>query len=1305
MQWDILDRWKEAFQLDDHELHRWVTVYPEIIDQNQENKELDAAYLVQKFMSQDRVVSTSMDAYNMYLRRGELAAARKTIGFITDEEIGPSIDDELTQNKNEWEERYHNLLSDVESLIVELLHLGTSNPIIKAWNDYKKDADLSMQNGRPGKALSSLEGLHNRLNEEMCLQVRQVEELITILEKQLNDDNLAEGNQQLEASRHLRLARDYLKIGELVLARNEVVLAQNAQEIVREFKASNNGEINSLNQRQNESNNVLTSSILVRNEAEGLYYRDPGDFPNEVKLEHVIRWMENGTLATYQQPQGWNDFLTGWADSELLTGETDEYLDDGDNNKAVLKTLKHLRKAQELSKSTENIKEKRHREVWQAFFRQFLRSMDLNTNAAPQYFQSLKNTRGLLFDKLGGRPGTQLSIQGSFINVARFPQGINLITWPDPRDYKPITAGPAMGQAGLDVKVGFIFTPVRVPQQIMNEFARHFPGWAIFDERRILKVLLAPPKERLIRFIVEAAKQINPESINPYSTQGPVQHEAMFFGRKSEIEKLMNPSGPAIVYGGRKLGKSSLLSQLVPRFESQSDGKHIALYMAIPQAGNTPGSVGDELSNILRHLANPLEERNWIVDPRNPNIRARNGIGFNRFLDPTKEPQQFFSQMHELLNKFQEHRFLFLLDEADAFLESQVESAKRSQLYDWEQNIGWQLRSLRHESQGRIDFIFAGFQGIARAARDPGGPFVNFRGTDPQPLSVLSEEDARELVARPLQYLGLRFERRSLIDRILYYTGRHPALLQQFCSELYLMKPENGVITSRHIEKIFLDRDFRKKIYEVINFNLVPIGLDRPKTILSLIIYIWIRYSYRNNIPGQSRQDNLILQKETVTAKEIYQRLQNYFPKQKVEKVLRYDEVESYLEDLRVLGVVEQGQHGYYIANRYFAQILKSEHDIDQEINKLWEQLNQISKTVGRRSINLQSGGRGLLPVTQDDESRLIDDNKVRLVFGSRGVGKSLLLSWLEDRIKNGSDKTQLLRINCQGMDNIEQVKQELARRLGCPQVCWEAIKILISESNKKYYLCFEDVDGLISPELIYDNELQNFLRPALRAKKSQNSTHLNILITGGMELARFWVEWIQVFDEIPLPVYVKRYSELDQHEWIKINSLHLSDDSLPRFIWENCQGDFRILNAFLGYLNTNEGRNVPGDFELNAEHFRRFTKQLLTKEAALWKEPLQVHVNGLDNKALSVLTWLVNCGQMYGETGISIELLELYTEEYGWPTGQQWSFEDLITEVKALAIIDELDTNLDQNESIIGRIRENDLWLKFILVNQAHQD
>lgn len=1300
MQLEILDNWKRAFEIDDGILHRWVHVYPEIVDDDRNNKSLSADEMVKMFVAQPVRVDTAEEAFAYYLQEGELAASRSSLRFFEVEETGQHIEEEMAQSKNKWEERYHNILSDVESMSVELVHLGINKPAVVQGVQIRVKTSLWIQNGRPGKAVQYLGNIYEQLNREMHQQVEQVQSWLLLLEENLPKE-MEEDYPTLECRRHLRLARDYLDMGEVVLARHEANQASNALESSVSYSNLSVpvDKTGSIKRRWTDLSSIVPSRPIISNEGEGIYYHDPGEFPGEVSLDHVIRWMKDGVLPSYQQPRGWSDFLTGWAVTELRTGEVDENLDDGDNHQAVLKTLKHLKKAQGMSR----------KETWPAFFRQFLRSMDLNTNAAPQNFKGISNTRGLLHERLGGRAGTRLSIQGSFINISCFPRGIDLIIWPDPRDYKPITARPAMRESRLDDKVGFIFTPVRVPKQIMNEFNKNFPGWAVFDEAHILKVLLASsPDERLTRFIVEAARQINPESINPYSTQGPVQHEAMFFGRKQELFRLMNPNGPAIVYGGRKLGKSSLLSQIVPRFESQTDGKHVALYLAIPQAGDTQGSVGEALSSILRHLAFPIDERNWIVNHRNPKIRVRNGEGFNNYLNPDKDPQDFFNQMYELLNKFQEHHFLFLLDEADAFLESQVDSARRSQLHEWEQTIGWKLRALRDTSGGRVDFIFAGFQGIARAARDPGGPFVNFRGTDPLPLSVLSEEEARELVARPLQYLGLRFERRSLIERILYYTGRHPALLQQFCSELYLMKPEKGIITSRHIENVFIDKDFRKKIFAVINFNLSPIGLDRPKIILSLIMYLWIRYSYRSgNLAGNIGHEDMILHRETVTAKDIYKRLLNHFQGHKVDRVLPFDEVESYLEDLRVLGVVEQGQHGFYIANRYFAQILMSEHNLDQEIEKLWEQLNQISRTVERRSIQLQSGERGLLPITPEDENRLTNNTKLCMLFGSRGVGKSLLLGWLEERMSGtiASSERKIIRIDCQDMTDIDDLCNELGRQLGHAKAGWEELRVSINASSNQYYLCFEDVDQMVDLELMLSEkfaEFRRFLGSAIQDGKSSASCRFNILISGGMELARFWVEWMEELEGVALPVCVKRYSELDEEKWMKINSLYPSEAGLIQYIWRQCQGDFRILNAFLSYLKDREGRSVLGDFELTHEHFDHFTRELLLPNEDAWKEEVQANVHGLNMKALSVLEWLVYCQQQYGEREVSVELLQLFIEEFGQPQGWHWSFRDLVTEVKALAIIDEIETSIDQKDNVLGRNRENDLWLRFVLQSQA---
>ena len=66
---------------------------------------------------------------------------------------------------------------------------------------------------------------------------------------------------------------------------------------------------------------------------------------------------------------------------------------------------------------------------------------------------------------------------------------------------------------------------------------------------------------------------------NPYDDYGRPVPPEMFFGRNTELRRLRNVKSAAVLFGGRRLGKSSLLDQL----ERDADDRNgeVVLYLAL----------------------------------------------------------------------------------------------------------------------------------------------------------------------------------------------------------------------------------------------------------------------------------------------------------------------------------------------------------------------------------------------------------------------------------------------------------------------------------------------------------------------------------------------------------------------------------------------------------------------------------------------------------------------------------------------------------------------------------------------------
>jgi hypothetical protein len=139
----------------------------------------------------------------------------------------------------------------------------------------------------------------------------------------------------------------------------------------------------------------------------------------------------------------------------------------------------------------------------------------------------------------------------------------------------------------------------------------------------------------------------------------------------------------------------------------------------------------------------------------------------------------------QLLQSRKVRRLFVLLDEADNFVRAELEEAT-GQKDRRAIAVSWFLRDLQTTAfNGRLQFIFAGYDQIGRVFRDPGlgnSAFGNW-GEQPVNLAPLDKRAARDLVVKPLTALGIAVSE-DLVERILDYTDEHASLIQAFCREL-----------------------------------------------------------------------------------------------------------------------------------------------------------------------------------------------------------------------------------------------------------------------------------------------------------------------------------------------------------------------------------------------------------------------------------------------------------------------------------------------------------------------------------------
>lgn len=299
----------------------------------------------------------------------------------------------------------------------------------------------------------------------------------------------------------------------------------------------------------------------------------------------------------------------------------------------------------------------------------------------------------------------------------------------------------------------------------------------VIDDPDVIEILLSPNSRQA--FCHTIAKRVSVPVLQPYQTKSKVR-DRMFYGRQDEIKRIKsNLSSCFAIFGGRLVGKSSLLHKIKCEFEKDENFK----VCSITKEGFT--SLVEVSRDILKQLSIPTQTH-------------RNLLTFERLI-------------RDYLDSHTNLKILVLIDEIDDIIIADEE--KKGTLFQ-------KLHNLNSDYGERCRFIFAGYRELARRCMDNTTRFWNFPETIR--LGSLSPMQARKLIEDPLcDELGFSFQDRVLVDKILEITGGHPNYIQVFCKELseYLEKQSRRKIRQEDIDAIFENQEFRGQITQTFRIN------------------------------------------------------------------------------------------------------------------------------------------------------------------------------------------------------------------------------------------------------------------------------------------------------------------------------------------------------------------------------------------------------------------------------------------------------------------------------------------------------
>lgn len=489
--------------------------------------------------------------------------------------------------------------------------------------------------------------------------------------------------------------------------------------------------------------------------------------------------------------------------------------------------------------------------------------------------------------------------------------------------------------------LGRLMTRQRV--NLMHHAREQGLSLAVLDE--LLLLYLAGERDSRLRTFLRCALPL--ANLNPYMETGPVPPE-MFYGRVAERKSLQQPTGYALVYGGRQLGKSALLQQVEREFHSPDNERYVLR--------EDIKSIGDPISNQ--------------EDPELIWQRLRSGLEGLGLIERTtaSKPETIISRIRAMMEKDPQRHVLVLFDEADNFLAADI---KRNF------EIVSQLKALMDDTQRRFKVIFAGLHNVQRYEGIPNQPLAHLPRLAVGPLEPQS---AQQLIRQPLDALGFRFPEGddTPVLSILAYTNYHPGLIQLFCQKLlqmmYQKRPRDlgpFIITRDDVEAVYRQREVQDDIRRRFEWTL---ALDpRYKALTQMIVLDQIQD--RDGYSKTYSLDDLLSLGRALWS----QAFQNS----------TRDEFRGYLDEMAGLGVlVRNEQDAYRLRSPNLVRLMGSEDDIYGALQEVTTRILHPTLVPDSHRAPLDSKGQRYSPFTYQ-QARVLNNKRhgTGLIFGSRALG------------------------------------------------------------------------------------------------------------------------------------------------------------------------------------------------------------------------------------------------------------------------------------------------------------------------------
>jgi len=421
---------------------------------------------------------------------------------------------------------------------------------------------------------------------------------------------------------------------------------------------------------------------------------------------------------------------------------------------------------------------------------------------------------------------------------------------------------------------------------------------------------------------------------NPYTGEQmqPAPPE-MRYGRQNDVKSLITMrNGAAMIFGGRQLGKTTLLNETQRRFHNP-DQRHHAFLFQMDGDLDRANLSGNELE---KHR-NRVWANIYSAAVSSGMVKEAHGLDAGRMSDALRE---YFAKENP-------DALMVCLDEIDPILGLDAANGFR---------IFRELSGLVNNSNGRFKVVIAGLENVRRFADAPNYPLHQL-GSAIQ-VSIMSPAEALQLIREPLGHLGYEFESPLVMNRILVETNRHPGLIHIICHELirtlnarHSSRVGSIVITADDIEQIRKDAGIRQLICDRFDITL---NLDLR---YKLIAYSLISHSTSTFSPS--------------LAKSI---VREWAPH--IFEPMTDAQFEAFLDELCGLGVLQQtrrreGGKEYALRNANIMNLIGGQQRIE---DKLLDAVDAINENDTLSAHAFPGNATRPSPLTLRDEKLLISE-------------------------------------------------------------------------------------------------------------------------------------------------------------------------------------------------------------------------------------------------------------------------------------------------------------------------------------------